>query len=77
MKESTALLVIVVAFGIGVLVGAMANRSPIIVQPDSQRMPSNYDPGRAIAEDALKSAQASAERCWSHLIDERAKDAHH
>jgi hypothetical protein len=57
----------VLAFGLGWMVGSMKSGGAIVVQPQQQGVPNNYDSARQIANDAIKAAQDSQHECWTHM----------
>lgn len=68
MKDQILTIACVVALGVGVLIGHLTTVNPYALPPvPSSPYPSNYDPARSIANDAMKSARDSEQNCWAQL----------
>jgi hypothetical protein len=61
MREQFLIIGIVVAFGVGFLVGNMAKE---VAAP----LPVNYDPARQVCMDALKVQKDNGDRCWAQIV---------
>lgn len=73
MKDQLLIIGISVAFGVGYLVGDRGNRTQLIT---TTNQPSNYDPARAICDDALKAERARTDTCFKNWIDSEHKITH-
>lgn len=71
--QPAELALILLTFATGFMLGgALKGPAVPLVIPGAARegpgsLPSNYDPVRQIANDAIKAATDSQQACWSHL----------
>lgn len=63
MKDQLLIIGLVVAFGVGYLVGDHHASTTVTYAPLN-----NYDPTKTVCEDTIKAQQEATERCYKDMV---------